>query len=72
MKFQVQELNKPYDGKTRIVNYFAWRPVTIDLETRWLERVNIMQKFKVYEGKPPRKNKLGILVTEDWIDIKFI
>lgn len=32
------------DGDTRIVQKFALFPITIGLETRWLERVDIEQE----------------------------
>lgn len=33
-------------GSTRVVKRFAWFPVTIGAETRWLETVYICQKYE--------------------------
>lgn len=35
----------PKDGDIRYKVFFAWLPVTIGLETRWLERISIKQEF---------------------------
>lgn len=34
---------KPRAGETRRKTFFAWLPVTISNETRWLEKVTIQQ-----------------------------
>lgn len=35
----------PKHGDYRIKKFFAWLPVTIGLETRWLEKVTIRQQY---------------------------
>ena len=51
---------EPIVGDQRVTSYFAFFPVTINYETRWLERVKIRQEFR--QGR-----------TRDfWVYIKFI
>jgi len=35
-------------GETRVKQFFAFFPVTIKKETRWLEKVIIEQKYSLY------------------------
>lgn len=37
----------PEDGDTRTETFFAWRPYTVGLETRWLERVTVRLMYRV-------------------------
>ena len=45
MKFRSKPLSKPEKETIRVVEYFAWFPVTIGEETRWLETVRIEQEY---------------------------
>lgn len=36
-------------GDLRVKHKFLWFPVTINNETRWLERVGIVEKYAVYD-----------------------
>ncbi len=47
MRFYTKK-NYPKEGDTRVVKYFALLPVEIDDEMRWLESVEIKQKFTAY------------------------
>lgn len=38
----------PKIGDTKIITKFLWLPLTLDGETRWLERVSIKVKLKIY------------------------
>ncbi len=41
MKFKLKPI--PNKGDTRIIRKYAWLPIKIDLEIRWLEWVSIEQ-----------------------------
>ena len=45
MKYKYKEYTTPKNGTRRIVNKFAWLPVCIEGEGRWLERVKVEQVF---------------------------
>lgn len=36
---------RPKDGQTRRRTWFAWRPVTIDGVTKWLEKVTVIEFY---------------------------
>lgn len=57
----------PKQGDTKIVEYFAILPVKVGLETRWFEKVKVLQKFVESTVSP-----LGEYFTEYWSNIKFI
>ncbi|RPI85144.1 MAG: hypothetical protein EHM34_02365 [Nitrosopumilales archaeon] len=40
--------NESTVGSFRVVSKFLWQPVTIDGQTRWLERAKIKQICKFY------------------------
>lgn len=44
----------PEFGDSRIVSAFLWLPLTIRLETRWLERATWMEMHKHGEWNPLR------------------
>ncbi len=68
----------PAVGDTRIVEKFAWWPVTVETETsslitvdwRWLERVTVKQVWKLpmpgvrSDGSPPW--------TNGWVNVEFL
>lgn len=37
----------PKRGDTRIITKFLWFPTIIDEELRWMERVKILQQYRV-------------------------
>lgn len=37
----------PEDGDRRTTSWFALWPVTIGTETRWLERVSVLEEYRV-------------------------
>lgn len=39
---------KPEIGQKRTITKFAWFPIRLGNETRWLEKVHIHQKFVPY------------------------
>jgi len=41
--------NNPTSGSSRVVKKFAWWPIRIGKEARWLERVTIRQQY-VFNG----------------------
>lgn len=41
---------EPREGETRVVTYFAFFPVTINHETRWLETVTVKEQYWVSVG----------------------
>lgn len=50
----------PDDGARREIEFFAFLPVKIDRETRWLERVKVRQQF-ILTSEGPR-----------WINVEFL
>ena len=56
---------RPSHLDERVVTKFAWVPITIKREVRWLETVNIVQRYwspRYGTGK----------VIGDWVNSKFI
>lgn len=53
---------KLYPSEVRRVTWFAWLPVRIGLETRWLETVTVRQ----------RVNPLATLGGPRWFNEEFI
>jgi len=47
----------PKDGDERIITKFAWLPINIVENYRWLERVTVKQNYNEYHG---------------WMNMKFI
>ena len=67
MKFKRKiQSNKKLLGTTKITSWFAWFPVTIDYETRWLETVTVKFEYAVSE----RNVESG--TTFEWEMIAFI
>jgi hypothetical protein len=57
--------NRPKVGDVRDIKYFAWSPVRIGTETRWLEYVITLQKYE--------DRDLGYAFSEhDWVDKEFL
>lgn len=57
------KFGRHYLNEQKIVSYFAFLPVTIKGETRWLEKVTILKEWYGYfEG----------LSQRSWHNIKFI
>lgn len=54
---------EPSHGDIRCKSYFAWLPVTIDLQTRWLEKVTVKQKYFATTYAP--------YIIGSWINICF-
>ena len=50
----------PNRGDKRIRKFFAWTPYTIGNETRWLEKVRILQEYDKW------------VYGAGWIDKKFL
>lgn len=42
---------KPSYGDTKMRSWFAWLPVTVGNETRWLERVTVMYQYGTTAAK---------------------
>lgn len=56
----------PKDGDIQIRKFFAWFPIRIQNETRWLEQVKIEQHY--FDGGP-----LGLIYGgNQWCNDKFI
>jgi hypothetical protein len=53
---------EPDGGEVRVRRCFAWLPVTIDGETRWLERYTVVDRYHSAMGVGP-----GF-----WVRVKFI
>jgi hypothetical protein len=45
-----KEKTPPEDGEQRTIRKFAWLPIKIKEETRWLETVNVLQRYHFVEG----------------------
>lgn len=56
---------KPIEGQTRVRSWFAWKPVTIGLEQRWLEKVTVLERCHCY-------STFGGKVESEWNKVKFI
>lgn len=60
---------KPKPGTTYIAEWFAWLPVRIGDETRWLETVCVEQVY----GEKTRITEPGIPVAVScWINKRFL
>lgn len=57
--------SKPKQGETRKRSWFAWKPVTIGLEQRWLEKVTVLEMCR-YHTRP----HVGEVLI--WDKVKFI
>ena len=44
----VEKRRRPKTGGTRIIERFLFFPLTIGKETRWLERVRILERYDAY------------------------
>lgn len=44
MRFQLEPYPEP--GDTRIRSFFAFLPISIGMEGRWLEKVTILERFQ--------------------------
>lgn len=56
---------KPIKGQTRVRSWFAWKPVTIGLEQRWLEKVTVLEMCR-YCTRP------HVGEVAEWDKVKFI
>lgn len=56
---------KPRNRQTRVRSWFAWKPVTIGLEQRWLEKVTVLEMCRY--GTLPHVGEVPI-----WDKVKFI
>jgi hypothetical protein len=63
MKFFSKEPTYPPDGALKTESWFAWYPVNIGRETRWLEFVTV--EFKYWEG-------YGSFAEPEWFMERFI
>jgi len=55
--------NEPRPGDIKTVNFFAWRPIRIGQDWRWLERVTVEYRFR--DG--------GVIDFRGyWFPVKFI
>lgn len=63
MKFFKQDPVYPPNGALRQDSWFAWLPVTIDKETRWLEKVVV--EFEYWEG-------YGAFAEPMWLCKRFL
>lgn len=49
MKYKLKpKKKKPEIGDTRIIRRFAWFPVLLEREIRWLEQVTIEQMYGIF------------------------
>jgi hypothetical protein len=55
----------PKHADTRTREWFAWLPVTIGRETRWLERVKVLE---VYDSMPFLDTTFGGWFFSNFID----
>jgi hypothetical protein len=39
---------EPKPGQSRVVTKFAWFPIRVGTETRWLETVHLHQEYRMY------------------------
>jgi len=58
----------PYPGDKRVRKYFAFWPVRINREIRWLEKVEIRQEYT----EEPVHFMGRDLIREKWINKEFI
>lgn len=56
---------RPRQGDTREIEKFLWRPMLIDDEWRWLERVRYKQEF----GRPGKWYTVLMWHDVEWIEI---
>lgn len=59
---------EPELGDYKIIKKFAWFPITIDYETRWLEKVEYIKEYR----KMLAFDDFGSYFYFDWENIKFI
>ena len=62
---------KPNLGDERIITIFALFPITLNNETRWLEKCTIKQRYEE-RYNVSRDVILGDLVEVAWVDKYFI
>lgn len=48
MRFKLK--SKPNKHDMRVVQRFAWFPIMIDREIRWLEKISILQEYYAPHG----------------------
>jgi hypothetical protein len=61
MRIKIISKEKPTVGSLRIISKFAFLPIRIENEMRWLENVKIQQKLTMIDCRPNR-----------WCNKKFI
>ena len=64
MRWMMKEKDYPNKGDIRIIKRFAFLPIRIGAEKRWLETVYIEQRYERY----------GIFIFDpfDWFDQRFV
>jgi len=66
MRFKSPEI-----GSERILSCFAFMPITIGNECRWLENIKVLQKYEL----PCQCAACGFDIsslTPSWVNIKFL
>lgn len=64
MKWTYTEKKQPSIGDIRVKTKFAFLPVYLKGEARWLEKVMVRQQYNNY--------RYGLEYFESWDDIEFV
>lgn len=62
----------PVEGNLRVIEFFAWLPVTMGLETRWLEWVIVQQQYSEVKVFNSDIYDMWERSYFKWIDLRFI
>lgn len=65
MRWIRKEYREPCANEMRIIKLFAFLPIEINLENRWLETVYIKQRYE-------NKSIFSFSEIWDWVDKEFV
>lgn len=71
MRFNHEVPPLPVKGDKRTFSWFAFKPVRIDFQTRWLERVFVEQEYRKvphFVGPPGMPRNVFVL---EWVNERF-
>jgi hypothetical protein len=77
MRFNTPEKYRGRIGDRRCASWFAWKPVKINEQIRWLERVHVEQEVVpgFYDCVPlprPELQRLGYCHFQQWKNVRFV
>jgi hypothetical protein len=57
----------PKEGDKRVKEFFTWLPYKVGNEVRWMEKVRILQEYRL-----TRAMNTKLVINVAWVSIRFI